>query len=237
MFFKKASDGSVPAAQPKNEQQRLDALRSYAILDTPDEALYDDLVVIASAICQTSIALLSLVDGNRQWIKARHGLPVTETSRDVAFCAHAILEPQPMVVPDALQDARFATNPLVLGDPNIRFYAGVPLVNAEGHALGTICAIDRTPRTLTAEQRSALEALGRQAMTQLELRRTLIRMRAGLDDTRSARAPAPRSIREPQRTETSDRAREMLAQSDEMRSRIRELLGRVEDVQKPPPRK
>lgn len=234
MFFKKAPDGSVPAALPRDEAQRVEALRSYAILDTPDEALYDDLVTIASAICQTPIALLSLVDSHRQWIKARHGLPVTETSRDVAFCAHAILEPKPMVVDDALKDPRFATNPLVLGDPNIRFYAGVPLVNAEGHALGTLCAIDRAPRTLTAEQKEALAALGRQAMTQLELRRALIKMRAGLASSAASQAPAPRSAREVPRTETGDRARELLAQSDEMRNRIRDLLGKVEDIQKPP---
>lgn len=234
MFFKKAPDGSVPAAQPKNEAQRVEALRSFAILDTPDESLYDDLVTIASAICQTPIALFTLIDSKRQWIKARHGLEASETSRDAAFCAHTILEPQPMVVHDALQDPRFATNPFVLGDPNIRFYAGVPLVTPEGHALGTLCALDRTPRTITSEQKEALAALGRQAMTQLELRRALIKMRAGMASSASSQVPAPRSAREAPRTETGDRAREMLAQSDEMRNRIRDLLGKMEDIQKPP---
>ena len=191
MFFKKAASGAVPAPPTKNESQRIDALRSYDIMDTMPEAAYDDLVLIAAAICQTPIALLSLVDDKRQWFKARIGLAAAETPRELAFCAHAILDAKPLVVEDTTQDPRFATNPLVTGDPSIRFYAGVPLVNAEGHALGTLCAIDRRPRELTTEQTSALEALSRQTMAQLELRRTVSRMQNALDGSGRAPAAAP----------------------------------------------
>ena len=168
---------AVPAPHPANEAERVAALRSYDVLDTGAEAAYEDLVALASHICGAPIALLSLVDADRQWFKARQGLDVAETSRDLAFCAYAILGSDLMIVPDASQDPRFSGNPLVTGAPDIRFYAGAPLATPDGYALGTLCVIDRVPRTLTPEQQRALAALGRQAVAQLELRRNIKSLR------------------------------------------------------------
>lgn len=161
------------APTPQNETARLRTLRAYGVLDTAAEQAYDDIVNIASHICHTPISLVSLVDADRQWFKARHGLDADQTPREHAFCAHAILDPGALMeVPDATSDQRFANNPLVTGDPNIRFYAGVPLVAPDGAALGTLCVIDREPRKLTTEQSNTLRALARQVISQLELHRT-----------------------------------------------------------------
>ncbi len=159
------------AAIPKNEEARIQALLQYDVLDTEAEAVYDDFVKLASYICQTPIALISLVDPNRQWFKAQVGCPAPETSRDIAFCAHAIHQSDVFVVSDTFTDPRFIDNPLVTGDPHIRFYAGAPLITPEGLAIGTLCAIDREPRTLSPEQITALQTLARQVVAQLELRR------------------------------------------------------------------
>jgi diguanylate cyclase (GGDEF)-like protein len=165
-----------------DERERLQALRELRILDTEAESAYDDITLLASYVCGTPISVMSLVDENRQWFKSKVGLDASETPRDQAFCAYAILNPdETLVVPDASTDERFRQNPLVTGDPNIRFYAGVPLKTQSGHALGTLCVIDRVPRQLGDAEVLALRALGRQVIRQLELRRAL----AQLDNYRS----------------------------------------------------
>jgi hypothetical protein len=159
----------MPFPYPENERQRLEALARYNILDTAAEQVFDDFTLIASAICQTPIAVVSFVDAGRQWFKARLGIDATETPREHAFCAYTILGRDVMVVEDATQDERFAGNPLVTSEPNIRFYAGAPLIDSEGNALGALCVIDRIPRHLTMEQLKALEALSRQIIAHMEL--------------------------------------------------------------------
>ncbi|MDH4066427.1 MAG: GAF domain-containing sensor histidine kinase, partial [Acidobacteriota bacterium] len=162
------------APMPGDERDRLEALRRYQVLDTPPELSYDDLVLLASEICGTPIAAISMVDEDRQWFKSILGLDVRQTPRDVAFCAHTILDKdQPLVVEDATEDPRFSDNALVVGAPGIRFYAGTPLVMSDGHAIGTLCVIDREPRRLSSSQRRALEVLGREVVAQLELRRNV----------------------------------------------------------------
>jgi signal transduction histidine kinase len=159
--------------KPHNESERIKALRSYGVLDTLSEKEYDQLTAIASQICGCKMSLISLVDEDRQWFKARVGLDVSETAREFAFCAHAIHEPRKtLVVPDARLDNRFHDNPLVTGDPHLAFYAGVPLVNEDGLSLGTLCVLDSEPKTLTESQLNALNALAEQVMALLELRRS-----------------------------------------------------------------
>jgi GAF domain-containing protein len=153
------------------EQARLEALEQYEILDTEAENEFDALTKLASYICQTPISLVSLVDMHRQWFKSRVGLDVSETPREVSFCAHAIREDGVFEIPNALEDDRFRNNALVLGDPNIRFYAGAPLVDSNGFKLGTLCVIDRKPRHLTPEQRDALKTLADEVMARFELRK------------------------------------------------------------------
>ena len=159
------------AQYTSDEIRRLEALREYAILDTPPEQALDDLTALAAEICGTPIALISLVDEHRQWFKAKVGLEMAETSRDISLCGHAIQQRDLFIVPDAKEDKRFAQNPLVTGDPHIRFYAGAPLVTSDDAAMGTLCVIDHLPRTLTRAQRQAMQVLARQVMTHLELRR------------------------------------------------------------------
>jgi diguanylate cyclase (GGDEF)-like protein len=170
-------------AKPDNEAERLSALQRYRILDTPPESRFDDLVAIAAAICGMPMGSVSLIDDDRQWFKARLGLEDAETPRDTAFCAHAILEPDKvMVVPDARADARFRDNPFVTGAPGIRFYAGAPLLSADGLPLGTLCVMDRQPRELAPYQQEALDALSRQVAALLELHRVSSELKLQLQD-------------------------------------------------------
>jgi GAF domain-containing protein len=158
------------APLPDNEAERLAALHALLILDTPPEQRFDKIAEFAASEFDVPIALISLIDRERQWFKARVGLPVCETGRDISFCGHAILAPGIMVVSDALLDPRFADNPLVTGEPGIRFYAGAPLTMPSGAALGTLCLIDRRPRTLDAMELGILSTLRDLAV--LELGRT-----------------------------------------------------------------
>ena len=148
-------------AIPANEKQRQAALESYAILDSSPEMAYDDIATLASMICGTPIALVTLIDNDRQWFKANVGLDAAETSRDISFCGHAIHDVKVFEVDDARLDERFADNPLVQEGPKIRFYAGAPLIDRQGFALGTLCVIDKEPKKLSADQIKALEALAR----------------------------------------------------------------------------
>lgn len=149
----------TPAPIPANEDARLKALRELLLLDTPPEERYDRLARFAAEQLDMPIALLSLVDGQRQWFKSRVGVDMTEGARDISFCGHAIMKNELFVVDDASSDARFADNPMVVGAPHIRFYAGAPLSSPSGHHIGTLCVIDTVPRTLGAVELSILDAL------------------------------------------------------------------------------
>ena len=164
------------------EAARLAALDRYAILDTDPEESFDDLVILASYVCKTPMAMLSLLDDHRQWFKSAVGVQVRETPLELSICAHAIKQQDLFIVPDTLQDARFRENPLVLGEPHIRFYAGAPLINEDGYALGTLCVVDRQPRELDQEQKQALKALRQLALRQMELRRNLQLLEDALND-------------------------------------------------------
>jgi GAF domain-containing protein len=163
----------MKAPLPANEAERLETLYKFDILDTEAEKSFDDLTRLAVYICKTPIALITPLDSDRQWFKSRINLTQAETSRDISFCAHAILQPGTLVVPDTLSDERFNKNPFVTDEPHIRFYAGSPLTTAGGFKLGTLCVIDLEPRVLSEGQLAALRTLSHQAMTLLEMRREI----------------------------------------------------------------
>jgi two-component system NtrC family sensor kinase len=187
---------------PAPDRDRVAALQKYAILDTEPEQAFDDLTLLASFVCKTPIALISLVDEDRQWFKSKIGMDACQTSRDIAFCSVAIQQTDVMVVPDTLQDERFRDNPLVVSGPRIRFYAGAPLINDEGYALGTLCVVDRTPREFGADQKEALQALGRLVLAQLEFRRNLQLLKEALTDRTQAEHDRERELLKVQQTLT-----------------------------------
>ncbi len=158
-------------AETKTESSRLDALLQLLVLDSSEETAFNDITRMAADVCQTPVALISLIDENRQWFKARIGTNLEETPREYAFCAHAIKRPsEVMVVPDATQDPRFNENPLVVESPKIRFYAGAPLVTTSGHAVGTLCVIDVVPREVDEASIAQLKFMAGQVATMLEIR-------------------------------------------------------------------
>jgi len=181
----------MKAPLPNNETERLAALKEYHILDTGTEQSYDDITTLAAHICGVPVALISMVDEARQWFKSRVGVEQEQTPREVAFCAHAILQNEPFIVRDTTTDQRFVDSPLVTGEPHIRFYAGFPLINPEGLALGTLCVIDRQPRQLSAEQLKTMQALSRQVMALLELRRVSARLADALDQVKTLQGLLP----------------------------------------------
>ncbi len=162
----------VATPVPANEERRLDILKEYEVLDTAAEKVFDDITALAARVCDTPIALLSFVDRDRQWFKSSVGLAVRETSRNVSMCSYAILHNEVFVIPDAAADERFSRNPLVTGEPYVRFYAGMPLVSPEGCAIGTLCVLDRVPHTLEQQQIDKLKALAHSAMLLLDVRRS-----------------------------------------------------------------
>jgi hypothetical protein len=164
----------MPAPIPPDEELRLEVLRQYQILDTAAEQVFDDITNLAADVCQTPISILAFVDRNRQWFKSKVGITALETSRDLSFCAYAILQDDLFVIPDARRDERFSDHPLVIQEPNLRFYASMPLISRDGLALGSLCVADQKPRDLTPGQEARLRSLAASVLLLLEMRRPTI---------------------------------------------------------------
>jgi GAF domain-containing protein len=183
------------AQLPEDKEARLAALREFKVLDSEPEEAFDAATRLAALVCQAPVALITFVDADRQWFKSRVGFDASETPRDVSFCAHAILQPGPLVVRDTQTDARFKDNPYVLSRPYIRFYAGAPLTTEEGSRLGTLCVLDTVPRVLFADQVAALELLGTQVMALLNMRRTVAYLESALNRQRERAAELEARLR------------------------------------------
>jgi len=231
------TDGAVPAPLYHDEAARLAVLRDYGVLDSLPEPQFDDIAFLASYICGAPMALVSLVDEVRQWFKAKIGMDLKETPRDVAFCAHAILKPDEVfVVPDAHEDPRFATNPFVREEPHVRFYAGAPLVSPEGMPLGTLCVFAQEPGYLSPAQTRALTALAREVVVHLELRRAVAALSKPLAELSSDPMLEP-GVRDElrQASEEASSASALVGQAMERvleaELRMQNLVNRVRTVQ------
>ena len=211
---------SAARLPPHIEARRVESLHAYGILDTPVEAVFEDITRIASAVCQTPIAVVTLVDAERQWFKSEVGLGVRETPLEASICAHAILEHDVLEVPDTTRDARFASNPLLTGDPRLRFYAGALLKTPDGLPLGTVCVLDTRPRSLTPGQIDTLRALSRQVMAQLELRRLLAEAHAVSEHRARVLASAGHDLKTPLRAALYAIRRTRMGASDAQRQTL-----------------
>ena len=196
-FLGSLPDGLARPPVPLDEPQRLIALNRYDLLDTPPERAFDHITRLAARVLGTPISLVTLIDENRQWFKSRYGLDAPWTRRELAFCSYTILDTETLVVPDAMADDRFAANPLVTGDPNIRFYAGAPLVTPEGHVLGTLCVIDRSPHPeFSDEQRRLLRDFADLVMTEIEARSAALALRRKVREHQETERQRQRSLAE-----------------------------------------
>ncbi|MGE5621942.1 MAG: GAF domain-containing protein, partial [Bacillota bacterium] len=217
-----------------DERMRLQALDRYWILDTAPEASFDNIVTLAADICNTPIAVVSLIDENRQWLKAKVGLELAELPRELGFCNITIQKRELFIVPDARRDERFAHNPFVVSGPRIVFYAGAPLISRDGYALGTLNVMDRVPRELTPQQRQALRILAQQVADQLELRKSLAELERAIaqrDATQAQLQQANRLLEErvAERTAELNRLNASLRREIEQRSREASLSQAIID--------